>query len=143
MPLTELQKSQRKKWYDAHRLEVLQKRKANPQIPNYQSHLFWEAKHRAAARGLEFNIDRADVIIPEYCPLLGIKITRIRGAGYVDSNPSLDRIDSSRGYVKGNVQVLSNLANRMKSNASIDQLLVFAANVQRIYGEGEIDVKGD
>ena len=44
-------------------------------------------------------------------------------------SPSLDRIDSTKGYVPGNVWVISNKANRMKSNAAAEELIIFAKSV--------------
>lgn len=46
--------------------------------------------------------------------------------GDLDTSPSLDRIDPTRGYVRGNIQIISNLANRMKNNAKDEQLLRFS-----------------
>lgn len=88
------------------------------------------AKQRAKKRGVDFSISYEDVVVPEVCPVLGMKLvlgvgTSGRQGGNPDS-PSLDRIDPSRGYVPGNVWVISHLANSMKGAASKDQLRKFA-----------------
>jgi hypothetical protein len=55
------------------------------------------------------------------CPVLGIPL--IVGRGHArDTSPSLDRIDPTKGYVPGNVAVISHKANTMKSNATIDEI---------------------
>lgn len=92
------------------------------------------AKARAKRRELDFDIEQADVVIPEYCPILGIKLEPGVGPGGKPTSPSLDRIDNSKGYVKGNVQVISNLANSMKSTANPEQLLKFAEWILKKYG---------
>ena len=63
---------------------------------------------------MECTISKEDIVIPEYCPLLDIPIHRCeRGKGY--NTPSLDRIDNTKGYIKGNVWVISKLANSLKN----------------------------
>lgn len=57
------------------------------------------------------------------CPVMGTVFRQ--GEPRTDS-PSLDRIDSSLGYVPGNIQVISDLANKMKQNASEEQMVKFA-----------------
>lgn len=81
------------------------------------SALFWQAKSRAKKRGLEFSITMADVVVPDICPLLEIPIHK-KGYIQTDNSPSLDRIDSSLGYVPGNVQVISQKANTIKSTST-------------------------
>ena len=91
------------------------------------------SKQRAKRYNLEFNLVIDDIVIPEYCPYLNIKLTNIFGSGRVQTNASLDRIDSSKGYVKGNIEVISDLANRMKQEATKDQLVSFAKGILQKY----------
>lgn len=74
-----------------------------------------ECRGRARKRGLPFNITKEDLAVPELCPVLGIKLVPPKGARQDDS-PSVDRIIPANGYVKGNVAVISWLANRLKSD---------------------------
>lgn len=91
------------------------------------TYILWNAaKQRAKRDGLEFSLDRGDIVIPETCPLLGMPIKRGRRGD--DQCPSLDRIDNSLGYVPGNVWVISWLANKMKATATKEQLDAFAVN---------------
>ena len=61
---------------------------------------------------------------PKVCPVLGIKLDW--GMNGLNGNcPSLDRIDSTKGYIPGNIIIMSNLANAMKSNATPEQLNQF------------------
>lgn len=85
-------------------------------------HERWEgAKSRAKKFGLDFNIDVEDCVAPEYCPALGIKLISTN-SGPSDNSPTLDRINPSKGYVKGNVAVISNRANRIKNDATVEEM---------------------
>ena len=96
--------------------------------------LCYSAKNNAKMRNIEFSITEKDIKIPKYCPLLGVELTNIYGAGRVSTNISLDRIDSSKGYTPDNIQVISDLANRMKQEATTEQLVLFANNILSLYG---------
>lgn len=92
-----------------------------------RSKMYRRAKYRAKNNNLEFNIDIVDIIIPKYCPILGIPLIANSGkSGGIKTSPSLDRIDSNKGYTKDNIWVISLLANQMKSQANNSELLKFA-----------------
>lgn len=83
--------------------------------------MYKKSKSRAKKVGLEFNLDISDIVIPKLCPVLLIELIRGRDTG-LDNSPSLDRIDNTKGYIKGNVHVISNRANTLKNNASVGEL---------------------
>jgi hypothetical protein len=60
-------------------------------------------------------------VIPGVCPILGIPIV-IDGKGQRDDCPSADRRIPELGYVKGNVRIVSMKANRIKNNATLEEL---------------------
>ncbi len=82
-------------------------------------HLLKEARRRAAKRGLEYMIGRDDLKYDGFCPVFGWRF-QIGPRG--PAMPTLDRIDSSRGYVPGNVMIISWRANLLKSNASLSEM---------------------
>jgi hypothetical protein len=104
-------------------------------LNNYEQKILSNAIRSAKTKNLEFNLTIQDIVIPEYCPYLGTKITKILGKGVIWTNASIDRIDSSKGYIKGNVEIISRKANSMKNMATKEEMLVFAKNVLKLYGE--------
>lgn len=84
----------------------------------------WMLKHvrkSAKERNLEFDLDQSDIVIPKVCPIFGIPLV-FGSKSRTANSPSVDRIDSSRGYVKGNIQIISWRANDLKGNATPDEL---------------------
>jgi hypothetical protein len=100
----------------------------NRRMRNPEKEMFNRAEKRAQVKGIAFDIEVKDIFIPEICPLLGIKIFPQKG-GAGDCSPSLDRVDTTKGYVKGNVRVISRLANIMKAHATKEQLFLFIQNL--------------
>lgn len=91
-----------------------------------KNRLFNAARSRSKSHGYEFDIELDDLIIPEVCPLLGIQMEVNKRGSTKATSFSLDRIDSSRGYVKGNVWIISMLANSMKSSSTFEQFQMMA-----------------
>ena len=93
---------------------------------NLESEMISSSKKRARKAGVPHAITKSDIIIPDVCPVLGIPLYPGTGRGPQHNAPSLDRIVPELGYVPGNVQVISHLANSMKRDATPDQLRLFA-----------------
>lgn len=106
---------------------------ANYRKKTPHKYLYCNAKRRARQRNIEFTIELSDVQIPDKCPLLGIPIDSYDK--WQGSHPSLDRIDSSKGYIKGNVMVISHRANMLKNNSTADELLCLSINLGKLTGE--------
>lgn len=91
-------------------------------------------KSQAKKNNILFNLKEEDVVYPDVCPVLGIPLEH--GDGVLgDSSPTIDRINPSLGYTRGNIQVISLLANRMKNSANPEQLLKFADWINKTYGD--------
>lgn len=94
-----------------------------------QQSMWAMAKIRAKQKGLPFDLAITDIVIPEKCPMLGI--TLVQGDGKLhDSSPTLDRQIPERGYVKGNVRVISYKANRAKNNLTLEEMKLMVQNWQ-------------
>ncbi len=89
---------------------------------NIAKYLLESAKARSLVSGIEFSLQLQDLDVPSHCPVFGIEMQYGTGRGRTDASYSVDRIDNTRGYVKGNVAVISWLANRLKNDATLDQL---------------------
>jgi len=79
--------------------------------------------------GIPFDLTVSDIIIPESCPVFAkpIIIFPFRH----EFGPSVDRIIPSLGYVKGNIQVISMKANRLKSNGDLESFKAIVAYIEK------------
>jgi hypothetical protein len=86
---------------------------------NSQEYNIWHrAKTRAKLKNIPFNIEISDIIIPEKCPIFNSYFE----VGNHKTCASIDRIDSTLGYVKGNIQIISNRANMLKGDANLKEI---------------------
>lgn len=69
-------------------------------------------------------------ITPTHCPALGLKLLPEAG-NFIDASVSIDQKIAGKGYVKGNILIISMRANRMKGNATRAELKAFARWVQK------------
>lgn len=86
-----------------------------------EHHLWTAARDRHIRRGIPFSITLADIHIPEFCPVLGLRLEPGVGKFHAAS-PSLDRIDPHGGYTHGNIVVMSFRANELKRDATLSEL---------------------
>jgi hypothetical protein len=85
-------------------------------------------KMSAKKRNISFDLEVTDLYELSYpitCPILNIPLKFNRGKA-MDNSYSIDRKDSSLGYSKDNICVISWKANRLKNNASESDLQLIA-----------------
>lgn len=84
----------------------------------------YSLRTRSNKTGVECTVTAKDLILPDYCPVLGIKLatnTNKRAMKAYDS-PSIDRFDNTKGYIPGNIRVISNRANILKRDATLEEM---------------------
>ena len=87
------------------------------------------AESRAKKYGVTFSVIREDIEVPTHCPITGEKLDVLTND--MSSGMSLDKIDNTQGYVKGNVCVISRKANRLKSDGSIEDFRKIIAYMEK------------
>lgn len=96
--------------------------------------LLSDARRRARDYGLDFDLTADDIVIPELCPVLGITLRLDMPEGRrgtaCDDSPSIDRVDSAHGYVRGNVRIISWRANRIKNDGNAEEHERIAAYIR-------------
>lgn len=114
---------------DYNREYLVKRAKKNP-----AKRLFRGTQLRSQLKNLPFDLTIEDIVVPEYCPVLGIKLEfGLAGRGRSNSAPSVDRLIPEKGYVKGNIRVISMRANWLKSNGTLNE---FAQIIDYMKREG-------
>lgn len=69
------------------------------------------------------------------CPYSGVSLTLVeKDTGWTQSSASIDRIDSSKGYIKGNIQWVHKKINTMKSDMIESDFIAWCRQVAYYYG---------
>lgn len=87
---------------------------------NPAKYMWMHIRHKCRKLNIPFNIEISDIIIPEFCPVLGIKLEMGNTKGQ-DNSPSIDRMIPSLGYVKGNITIMSKRANTIKNDGTLEE----------------------
>jgi hypothetical protein len=89
--------------------------------------MLWHARRRAAKLKIPCTIAKSDIVIPNLCPYLGVPFAK-RG----DYVPTLDRIQPHLGYTPENTLVVTKRANRIKNDATWQELLLIGNALQKL-----------
>ncbi len=102
-----------------------------------QKHLLETLRSRAKNLNVPFDLEYEDLTPPENCPVFNVPLERIETYSKASKkfSPSVDRVVPELGYTKNNIQIISNLANIMKHDATKEQLVLFAEWVLKTYKE--------
>lgn len=94
----------------------------------------WRAKQRAKRSGVDFELSTEYLysITTDQCPVFGTPFLFSNNKNILPESPSIDRIDPAKGYVRGNVVVLSMKANLIKSAYGADDIFKVAAWLKRM-----------
>jgi hypothetical protein len=118
-------KEKKKNWSEdqlkAYKAQRKASRRNNKLNINPERWIWQSAKRRSTKKGLEFNLDVSDIIIPETCPIYDIKLEFSITGNTKHNSPSIDRVDNNKGYIKGNVRIISYIANSRKGNITLEQ----------------------
>ena len=93
------------------------------QLLNPNLFMLYKARQRAKTQSVLCTIIETDIVVPKICPILGIPLFSGQGVKCHNS-PSLDRIIPSKGYTPDNIQVISDKANTMKQDATLEELVL-------------------
>lgn len=98
-----------------------------------KGYMLRNTRYTAKRRGIKCSLHYTDFEIPKHCPILGVPLSYMHESdGNHPYHATIDRIDNSKGYEKGNVIVISRLANAMKNSANFDLILKFCDNMPKL-----------
>jgi hypothetical protein len=93
------------------------------ELRRYLGRRFTYKRNHALQKGIVFNLTLSDLYpLPTTCPVLGIPLSYSGNIGASDNAMAIDRIDPTKGYVKGNIVMVSQRANRIKNDATPAEL---------------------
>lgn len=91
---------------------------------------FRSKKANATRVGKPWDLEFGDLVFPTHCPILGIELDYFSEQAQ-DSSPSFDCLDPAKGYIKGNVFIISWRANRVKNDGSAQEHRAIAEFIEQ------------
>lgn len=132
--LTEMTKNKNSKdGYSCYCKECIKKKSLEFRVNNPLQQMLSNTKSSAKKRGIDFTLELDDIVIPQYCPYLNIRLEFNAGNGLLPNAPSIDRINTESGYHKENVRIISHKANTLKSDLTIENLVNFAKQILSLH----------
>lgn len=91
---------------------------------NYFLHYCRGKKSECKRKGYDFDLtpEYLESIWTGFCPIFGVELFRASEGMRSHRSAHLDRLDSSKGYLIGNVAWISGRANRIKYDATSEEL---------------------
>lgn len=83
--------------------------------------LLHRLRRRAKLKNMECTLTEKDIVIPTHCPVLGFEL-KLDNDKQQYNSPSVDRLDSSKGYTPDNIRVISWRANNLKKDSTIEEI---------------------
>lgn len=81
---------------------------------------FQRKRQNVKGTGHDWDIEFSDVVWNKHCPILGLELDYFAESTQ-ENSPSFDRTDPNKGYVRGNVVIVSWRANRIKNNGTAEE----------------------
>jgi hypothetical protein len=133
----EANKEKLKAYREANKERMAAWKKAHKKA-NKEKYMLMSARKRAKKNNIPFNLteDYLKSIYPSdmICPVLGFEMSvGLDENGRPDTSPSLDRIIPEKGYVQGNVVVVSTRANVIKTNATPEEIRKVADFYEKVF----------
>ena len=119
------------------------RKKANGLSHTIEYRMWKSAKERSLKKGWDFDIELSDIKIPKVCPLLEIPLIEHSTRDRHYDAPSLDRINSTKGYTKDNIWVISHRANQIKNDATVEELEKITLNFKQLLQEKNNEIRMD
>lgn len=110
--------------------EAIRSKKSREDYP--KRWILTRIKMNAKKRGIHCNLKEQDIPdFPEYCPVFPwIRLVYDVGNGRASGSVSIDRIDSTKGYIVGNIRIISDRANTLKGDASNEEMIALGKDAK-------------
>lgn len=86
---------------------------------------------KKAQVGKAWKLEFSDIQWNTHCPIFGIELNYFAETRQ-ENSPSFDRIDPNKGYVPGNVQIVSWRANRIKNDGTSKEHFLIAEYLKNL-----------
>lgn len=122
------------KWNKETQYSNKRSRKRRATAETWAKEAIRSLRSRAKKTNREFTITWQDLVLPEKCPVLGITIILGLGGAAMKApnSPSVDRFDNMKGYTKDNIRIISNRANLLKRDGTLEEMRAIVKYMENV-----------